>query len=260
MPEAIADWFDQRVRPLVGAEGLTGTWQSPAERLDAADLELVAERLRSRDAVPARAALTMLAGWTAGYVAWVIAIGVVRDRVLVRASAPSALRVLRHADGYYFDARLARPCVAVEADHPWAARPEVAVADAPLEVAAVREIGLACEPIIEPIASGSGRGRQGLWAQVADSVSHAATSVGELPAVEALLDADHTPWRHRPRMWVASDGTLVRHRGSCCLWYRREGVDPDEGYCDTCLFRTTEDVEARVLAYAESERTALRES
>jgi hypothetical protein len=78
----IAGWFDQRVRPLIGAEGLTGTWQGPAERLGAADLELVARRLGSRDALPARAALTMLAGWTAGFVAWVIAIGVVRERVL----------------------------------------------------------------------------------------------------------------------------------------------------------------------------------
>jgi hypothetical protein len=135
-------------------------------------------------------------------------------------------------------------------------RPEVAVVDAPLEEAAVREIELACEPILEPIASESGRGRLGLWAQVADSVSHAAPSVSELPAVEALLDSDAAPWRQRPRMWLADDGTLVRHRGSCCLYYRRDGIDPDEGYCDTCLFRTTEDVEARVLAYAESDRTA----
>jgi hypothetical protein len=130
------------------------------------------------------------------------------------------------------------------------------VEDAALQEAAVREIELACEPILEPIASESGRGRQGLWAQVADSVADAAPSVSDLPAVEALLDAEDAPWRHRPRMWVADGETLVKHRGSCCLYYRRESVDPDEGYCDNCLFRTTEDVEARVLAYAESERTA----
>jgi hypothetical protein len=250
------EWFEQRVRPLIGAALGSGTWQGAAERLEVADLQLVAASLRSRDGLPARAALTMLAGWTAGYAAWVIAIGVVRDRVLVRASAPGALRVLRHPDGYYFDAQLGRPCAAVEPDHPWAGRPDVSVVPdgAPLEAAAVREIALTCEPILEPIARASGRGRLGLWAQVADSLADAARSVSDLSAVQALLDADGAPWRQRPRMWVAGDGTLVKHRGSCCLWHRREGAEPDEGYCDNCLFRTREDVEGRVLGYARSGR------
>jgi hypothetical protein len=269
----VAEWFDQRVRPLIGAEGLTGSWQGAAERLGDADLQLVAESLRERDGLPARAALTMLAGWTAGYVAWLIGIGVLRDGVLVRASAPSALRVLRHSDGYYFDARLARPCAAVAPDHPWASRPDVGVVTADLEVEALREITRVCEPILEPIARQSGRGRHGLWAQVADSLADAASTLHAaeptvdaataMAAVESLLGAADAPWRHRPRLWLADAGgeaVLVKHRGSCCLYYRREGADApaelSERYCDTCLFRQTEDVETRVLSLAESERTS----
>ncbi len=290
-------WFDERVRPLVfreAEEGAVGRWEAVEDGLTDTALAEFEERMRDEGA-PARAALTIFAGWSAGYVAGMITIGVLRDGVLVRTSRPGALRVLRHSGGWYGDVRLGAAEGVVVAGHPWSARCDViTVADrSALEAEAIAEISRVCTPIIEAIAERSQRGRAGLWAQVADGIGSVAFLLCEVepqiaPAMVAeatvrLLRTPGAPWkqRHVPRFWMAQtsgDPVLVQHRGSCCLFYRfepdtdapAEDSEPDPvyaayverfgeeppHYCATCLFRKPEDVEARLVFSAEYERAA----
>jgi hypothetical protein len=132
-------------------------------------------------------------------------------------------------------------------------------------------------PLIGTLADRSGRGRAGLWAQVADALGGTTAAVlaadPECPpeelvaATRRLLEAPGAPWGARPALRLLEDGSrpaLVLHRGSCCLAYRcdvpgseeldpgsverafraRFGDDPPR-YCDTCLFRDAADVDAR---------------
>lgn len=274
----IGDWFDERVRPLVGGqagEGGEGAWEPLADVVSDDALQELEARLLRRDGVPARAAHSMFAGWSAGYLAWTIAIGVLRDGVLVAASRPGAVLVLRHPDGYYHDVRLIDAHAYVSAAHPWAGRPDVKTLTdhAALEAEAVAEIDRVCSAVIDGIAQRSGRGRAGLWAQVADAVGDAAFSlqaaepgIGPLdvsPSIQRLLSTPGAPWRHTPTIWIAEDGgdqVLVKHRGSCCLYYRRDPAvaeqpgDEEPDYCTTCLFRSPADVEARALFDAQCQR------
>jgi hypothetical protein len=258
-------WFDERIRPLVRFEELDGEWIALGERLEAADLAEIEATLLRRDGAPARVAMTLLTGWTAGYLAWILALGVLRDGVLVRAGD---LRLLRHAEGWLFDARLAEDAVVVVADdHAWAGRSGVAVV-ADLHEATIAEVARACTPVVNVLADRSGRGRAGLWAQVADSMGDAAHALEQdrgtaLRAVEQLLAAPGAPWRRAPRIWLADDDVLVKHRSSCCLWYRRDpalsedpSAEAEADYCDTCMFRAPDDVEARVVAHELAQRRA----
>jgi hypothetical protein len=290
-----ATWFDERVRPLVAGEAedcAAGTWGDLHDGLtDEALAELVA--LMAEDGAPARAALTIFADWSAGYLAQIIAVGVLRDGVLVRLAQPGALRVLRDPKGWYEDVCLAHASAIVAADHPWAHRDDVAVVadQAALELAAIAEIVEACTPLVDAIATRSGRGRAGLWAQVADGVGYVPHLLGDLaPPVGArvaaaatarLLATPGAPWKHVPRFWMAESSenpVLVTHRGSCCLYYRWErpaGDEPAEEaldavhrayrerfgddaphYCSTCMFRKPDDVQARVVFTAEYARMA----
>jgi len=238
--------------------------------------------MRRSDGAPARTALTILAGWRAGYVAWVIAVALLRDGVLVR---PAALRVLRHPDGWCGDACVVAGQIVVVAGHPWSLRAGVGtVADhAALEAEAVAEIARASTPVLDVLARRAGRGRAGMWGQVADGLGNAAPSLQRaepaigpaavIAATERLLRAPGAPWKHVPRFWIAatSSGTVVvKHRSSCCLSYRcdrdaraelpgeeldaeyleRFGDEPPH-YCATCLFRPPEDVEERIVFDAE---------
>ena len=290
-------WFDERVRPLVfreAEEGAGGRWEAVEDGLTDGALAGFEERMREEGA-PARAALTIFAGWSAGYVAGMIAAAVLRDGVLVRTSRPGALQVLRHLGGWYGDVRLGAAEAVVAVGHPWSARRDVVtVADqSALEAEAITEITRVCTPIIEAIAERSQRGRAGLWAQVADGIGSVAFLLCEVEpqlapaavvaATERLLRTPGAPWRQRhvPRFWMAQtsgDPVLVQHRGSCCLFYRFEphtDVPAEDGepdrmqvayverfgeepphYCATCLFRKPEDVEARLVFSAEYERTA----
>jgi len=125
----LEDWFAERVRPLVGGEAedfVDGTWGGPGDGLSSGELDAVVSRMRRCDGAPERATLTLMAGWNAGYVAWVIASAMLRDGVLVRASRPGVLRALRHPDGWCTDARLGADAeVAAAAGHPWCGRPGV---------------------------------------------------------------------------------------------------------------------------------------
>jgi hypothetical protein len=195
--------------------------------------------------------------------------------VLVAASRPGAVLALRHPDGYYQDVRLIGAHAYVSAAHPWAGRPDVETLTdhAALEVEAVAEMDRVCSAMIDAIAQRSGRGRAGLWAQVADAMGDAAFSLQAAepgigppdvsPSIQRLLSTPGAPWRHSPTMWIADDRgdpVLVKHRGSCCLYYRR---DPDlaqqpgdeaPDYCSTGLFRSPADVEARTLLDARRQR------
>jgi hypothetical protein len=266
-PVSAPDWFERRVRPLVGEPGSEGIWQPAGTVPPDAALAAIEDAMRRDARAPARAAMTMTAGWLAGWTAWVLAVGVLRDGILVRASRPGVLDLLLHPEGYLCDARVRRhDCVVVEG-HGWDGRASTTVVadDDALHARAVREIADVCGPVVDAIARRSGRGRAGLWAQVADSLADAAHAVLEaepdlapaapIAAVERLLRAPGAPWTHRPRLWLAGereDPVLVKHRGSCCLYYRcDQGRTP---HCDTCLFRTSEDVQARVLAHAAAAR------
>lgn len=292
----LEDWFAERVRPLVAdhAEDCAdGTWGDVGDGLSDSELDAIVERMRRCDGAPERATLTMMAGWSAGYVAWVVSSAVLRDGVLVRASRPGALGVLRHPDGWCGDARLGDDVeVAVAAGHPWCGRSGVETLHdrAALEIETIAEIFRACAPIIEVLATRSRRGRAGLWAQIADGIGSSALSLHDaepqiaphaaISATERLLQTAGAPWKSTPSFWLAdADGgpVVVQHRGSCCLYYRcdpdaREDPPPEEepdaehlaylerfpddgpAYCSTCLFRKPDDVEARMVYHAERER------
>lgn len=290
----LEEWFAERVRSLVGDEEENcddGVWGDLGDGFSSEELDAVVTRMRRCDGAPERATLTMMAGWNAGYVAWVIASAVLRDGVLVRASRPGVMSVLRHPDGWCADARLGAAAeVAVAAGHPWCGRPGVETLPdrASLEAEVIAEIVRACTPIIEVLATRSRRGRPSLWAQIADSIGGAAYSLHDaepqiptktaISATERLLHARGAPWKQTPELWLAdAEGgpVLIKHRGSCCLYYRfdpdareeqpPEGEEPDAAYverfgddpphyCATCLLRKPEDVEARLVYYAERVR------
>jgi hypothetical protein len=91
-----------------------------------------------------------------------MASAMLRDGVLVRASRPSVLRVLRHPDGWCADARLGADAeVAVAAGHPSFGRSGVETLPdrASVDAEAIAEIVQACTPIIEVLATRSRRGR-----------------------------------------------------------------------------------------------------
>jgi len=286
-------WFDERVRPLVNeaAQLCAGGAWLPARTVPSDDeLAAVERRLARTDGAPPRTAMTYLAGWWPGYLGSVVAAGAVRDGVVVRASRPGVLEVLVHPEGWPGDARLAAPAVAVAARHPWAGRAGVEVlADGQgdgLAAEAAAEIRRAGEALVEALARRSGRGRIGLWAQVADCVGWTAAELrrvaaevdpqAAIHATRALLDAPGAPWRQTPDLWtaeMAGGREIVTHRGSCCLHYRcdhdaaeeRHDPDPavvarfgDQGprYCSTCLHRHPAEVEARRRFHREREQAA----
>jgi len=279
---SIEAWFDERVRPFVRFDPESccdGRWGSAHSGLGDEALEVIEDRMRSSEGAPARTALTILVGWRAGYLASVIAFGLLRDGVLV---APSTLRVLRSPDGWCADARLAQDARAcVVAGHPSSSRADVTTVrdHAALEVEAVAAICRACAPIVDALARRAGRARAGMWAQVADGLGNAALALvraepqlapcGIARATERLLRAPGASWKHVPQLWTAEVGgeqVLVKQRRSCCLSYRcdpaareqRESEQPEPAfvarfghepphYCDTCPLRTPSDVEARTL-------------
>jgi hypothetical protein len=239
-------WFDAGVRPLVAyspdAEG--AAWRPAEAAPTAAEMDAIADAARADGATP-RIALTWAAGWQAGAMAMALAAGVLRDGLLLRGG----LEVLVHRGGWVADVRVDDARAAVGPASP------AAFADA---VAAL------CRPTVEALAGRSGRGRAGLWAQVADGVGWAAAAMAGaepsrphdevIAAAQALLEAPGAPWRTAPGLRTASTvqgPVLVVHRGSCCLAYRCETTPPPE-YCDTCLFREAADVTARVVAASAS--------
>jgi hypothetical protein len=256
-----------------------GRWGSPTDGLDDEALALIEDQMRRTEGAPQRTALTILVGWRAGYLASVIALGLLRDGILVD---PATLRVLRSPDGWCADACLGHDARAlVVAGHPWTSRANVtAVLDyAALEVAAVAALGRTCAPIVEALACRAGRARAGMWAQVADGLGNAALALVQAEpqmapcsiarATEHLLRTPGAPWKHVPQLWTAPVGrelVLVKQRRSCCLSYRCDPAaceqpvfeppepaflarfgDDTPRYCDTCPLRSPADVEARAV-------------
>jgi hypothetical protein len=284
-------WFDERVRPLLAEDAQAASGQAwlPATFVPGEDeLEALERQLARADGAPPRTAMTLVVGWWPGHLAAVVALGAVRDGVLVRAARTGVLEVLRHPDGWLADTRLAEVAVAVCAGHPWAGRPGVEVlADrSALLAEAVAEIERAGAPVLEAVAARSRRGRAGLWAQVADGAGWTARYLQDasptvdpqaaIAATRELLDTAGAPWRQTPVHWIAEMAgrpEVVTHRGSCCLFYQcdhgaaEERHDPDpevvarfggDGprYCVTCLHRDPADVEARMRFHREREQPA----
>lgn len=269
-----ATWFDERVRQLVRyPTGDGAEWIALDRVVEPAALERIEQTQRRGAGAPAKVALTTAAGWTAGYVTAALAVGLLRDGVLVRLSEASAAAVLRDAGGWLADVRFEDAPREVAAGHPLAGAPGVAVVDDPAagfgaEVAAV------CGPWITALAARSRRSANGLWAMAADAVGTVTGTIAGaddtrsaeawIAAADALLAGPGTPWRKTPTIWAvetaAGDPAVVQHRTSCCLWYRCDPDDADDpaaaraeitevpNYCSTCLFRDRGDIDARARA------------
>lgn len=275
-PSAAAAWFDERVRPLVRyATGDDAAWVPPSQVVEPAVLEQIeASQLRGAGA-PAKVALTTVAGWTAGYLTAALAIGVLRDDVLVRWSGASSAAARRDPGGWLCDLRFDDAPLLVGPGHALAGTDGVEVVDDPA-AAFGAEVVASCAPWIQALAARSQRSANGLWAMAADAVGTATGTIAAadtsrshddwIAAVEALLAAPGTPWRKQPAIWpvTTTNGarTIVQHRTSCCLWYRcdpdladdpgavRAEITEEPNYCSTCLFRDRADIDARARAGA----------
>lgn len=269
-----AAWFDERVRPLVRySTGGGAEWIALDRVVETTALERIEELQRRGAGAPAKVALTTAAGWTAGYVTAALAVGVLRDGVLLRLSEAQGAAALRDPGGWLCDLRCDAAPLAVTPDHPFAGRPGVEVVD-DLHAAFGREVSRVCDPWIEALATRSRRSRSGLWAMAADAVGTATNTLaatddsrspeGWVAAAEPLLAASETPWRKQPKLWTFETASglkgVVQHRTSCCLWYRCNPDDADDpeavrldiveepNYCSTCLFRDPKDIDARARA------------
>ena len=273
--QRVTGWFDARVRPLVRyPTGDGATWVALDDVVAEPALEQIEDRQLREAGAAQKVALTTVAGWTAGYVAAAIAVGVLRDGVLVRLSAARHAEALRDSGGWLADVRFADAPLAVAADHPLSGGAGVEVVDDPASGFGA-EITAVLSPWIDVLATRSGRSRNGLWAMVADAVGSTTATLasaepsrslaGWAESVDALLAREGAPWRRRPSLRVVDDPTgpvLVSHRSSCCLWYRcdpdladdpiaaRADIDEEPNYCSTCLFRDASDVEARARSAA----------
>lgn len=269
-----AAWFDERVRPLVRySTGDGAEWIAPERVVETAALEQIEASQRRGAGAPAKVALTTAAGWTAGYVTAALAIGVLRDGVLVRLSEAQSVAAHRDPGGWLCDLRFDDAPLVVAAGHPFATQPGALVVD-DLRAAFGAEVARVCKPWIDALAARSKRSASGLWAMAADAVGTATNTLaaaddtrspeGWIAAAEPLLAADGTPWRKQPRLWTFETASglkgVVQHRTSCCLWYRCNPDDADDpeaarldiaeepNYCSTCLFRDPADIDARARA------------
>lgn len=271
---AAAAWFDERVRPLVRyATGDAAEWIAPERVVETAALKQIEASQRRGAGAPPKVALTTAAGWTAGYLTAALAVGVLRDGVLVRWSGARGASVRRDPGGWLCDLRFDDAPLVVAEDHPLAGLPGAEVVD-DVQAAFGPEVARVCGPWIDALAARSKRSRTGLWAMAADAVGTATNTLAAaddtrspdawITAAEPLLAADGTPWRKQPKLWTYRTTTgltgVVQHRTSCCLWYRCNPDDADDpdaarleiveepNYCATCLFRDPADIDARARA------------
>jgi hypothetical protein len=282
-------WFDTRVRPVAtprldgGKAG--GRWTTRDELTSGSELEAVLGQLERHRGADVRTSLTCLTGWVGGPVARALAVGVVRDGVALRLAGPDPARLYQVPEGYVADLAIAPLTVAVTADHPWSARPDVeVVADwRGLQCLAVAELTRWATPLVEAWRARGRLSRTALWGQLADAIGvlprllceaeSATPATTWIERVADLLAVPDAPWRHRPTAWQALSAggpVVVTHRGSCCLFFRaqpsadacpepypdylaRFGSDGPP-YCGTCPLRTSDDVERRLLYWAERHR------
>ena len=274
-------WFHARVREVVApyADDVAGGRWTTVEGAVRPDVMAEIEHVQLRQSgAPPRVPAMLTAGWAVGIMAAAIAVGVVRDGVLVHPG-DEELELLQIGGGYCGDIRIADVPVSVAAGHPWAGRDGVRAVGGHdrLETAAIATIvGLGAGAVAQ-LGERAKLGHPGLWAQAAETVAAALLRLaGSEPvapvqlqeATRRFLTRPGRPWKRTPEVWVAEDGdaaVLIQHRGSCCLFYQCDPdladappVRPDAGYvarfgddapryCGNCLFREREDVEARTV-------------
>lgn len=283
--DAPEDWFTSRVRPFavlhVGSPGMSGRWTTRDEVTAGNQLDAVLSHLELRRGADDRTALTCLTGWIGGPVARALAVGVVRDGVVIRLAGPDPVRLYQLSEGYVTALAITPLSIAVGPAHPWAAYPgtappgvEVIAEQGGLQRLAVAELTRWASPLIDAFHTRSRLSRTALWGQLADSIGvlprllcDADTAVPAATWIERIADflaAPGVPWRHRPTVWQADSAgepVVVAHRGSCCLLFRAcppGGVDAaGPPYCGTCSLRSREDVERRVVSVAECRPAAV---
>jgi hypothetical protein len=263
LPPSASSWFDTQIRPYLRTKAApSAVWTDIASLGEARTIDAAERWLEENWGAPPRVAATLLASWTAGYVSAAIALGALREGVVVHLDR-ARVEVRLQEGGPPVDLRLHQAPVSVAREQ--VAAPPGASSSNDLEADAIAVINRLCEPWIEALARRSGRGVAGLWAQVADDVGRVAVllddPVRDVSRVERLLATPGARWRTKPRFWRAATenkSRLIQHRGSCCLWYRCEVAQrpssPAEQagpqYCTACLFRSSADVEARTLGSA----------
>ncbi|MGQ0776571.1 MAG: hypothetical protein ACT4NY_19450 [Pseudonocardiales bacterium] len=251
---------------------------------DAAVLRGAHARLVAEGTTP-QAAATYLAGWFAGGVAELVALGLAVGRAGFRVRAPH-IRWHLHPDGWPQRIVLLDAEVEVAEGHPWAGRPGVGVVPGPVETGgrAVTDLVAFATPVVSACRGLARRvGLAGLWAEVADGLGSPLAYQDVIPVTEDLCDilrralaTPGVPWRAVPRLAFATAPAVgsvhVVQKGGCCLsftcpdsaeddhevdpehqaWLARFPHRPGEKrYCSTCRFRDPADTEARQLYWAE---------
>jgi hypothetical protein len=274
-------WFADRVRPVAAPYPgycAGGRWTTVEGAVADDAMAGIEDAQRRQSGAPPRAAAMFTAGWAVGLMAAAIAVGVVRDGVLVHPS-DEELELLQIRGGYCGDVRIADVPVSVAAGHAWAGRDGVRAVGGHdrLETAAIATIAGLGEGAVAALGERARLGHPGLWAQAAETAAAALLRLSafepvapdELQAVtKRFLARPGRPWKRTPDVWVARAGeaqVLIQHRGSCCLFYQCDPdladeppVRPDAeymarfgddepSYCGNCLFREREDVEARTV-------------
>lgn len=270
--------------------GADGTWVL-LEELLGDDGRLLREdhaRLVEGGTVP-NAAANYLAGWYGGLLAQ--AVGFVQATAGVGLVVNESVRWRLHPGGWPDRVDVSGAKMIVPAEHPWAGRAEVEVANLDVVLrGTVDALVATLAPIVDVLRSLAKVGRVSLWAEVADGLGLATAGMPALDdgahtiaVLQGLLDAPEAPWRSTPRMWCASsggDGLVIGRKGGCCLAYLNaendatDAADLDAGtdygrfvarfpraagepaYCSTCRFRAADDVEARQVFWAELKAAA----
>lgn len=271
------------------ADDCESRWSTVADLLldDAAILRSMHRRLVDEERVPAAAAATYIAGWTAGTLADAVGFGLATAAAGFVVDA-AHIRWRQHPDGWMERVDLAGCNALVAAGHPWADCDgvEIVADDATVQERAVMALVELVTPLIDACHSLTRVGRAGLWNEVADGLGMAVSFQWALPthpdAVDALTSAVRVPgvpWKARPEVRIVEHPVIgpvyVGHKGGCCLAYTRQRDEahepPDDEmteeqreylarfpvsadqprYCSTCTFRDTRDVEARQLFWLE---------
>lgn len=220
------------------------------------------------DGVPSATAATYLVGWFAVPVAEVVGLALVGADAGLRFDL-GTLR-WRYGSHRWPEEVHARGAAVVAEGHPWSGSDDATVVTD--EDAVVDRAIDALAELLVPIVEGCRRltrvGGVGLWNEIADGVGMALTYqrvVDPTPERVARLHRATSPahrrWRARPTIWDLPAGGLgtvhVGRKGGCCLAYTdpRERRAGQPHYCETCRFRSLDDVGARQVAWHEGHAT-----